>query len=280
MPTTCTRCGRVLVAQTIAGTWTCGACVEKPRTEGNDSMTNDDTAGAARARLADAYREGVPLDQVAPVPAAVREPEPVVHPAVIASPPTPATRPEPTWRELGHWLGMAEADDGTPAAQQAGAALRLYMLTQMELPLWAAPELTMIRGKLSMSAALLRYLANRAGYRIDRVDASDESCTAVLIVDRTGEERGRATFTIEDAKRGGLIRNGSPWQTYPARMLWARASAYVVRDFAGEVAIGLQLDDEARESPPPPTVRGYDYTGQGDDVHDLEDRAAAEDIPF
>ena len=107
----------------------------------------------------------------------------------------------------------------------------------------------MIKGRLFVSAQLLRALAERHGYRVQRINSDDTAATAVL--ERNGEELGRSTFTIEDAKRAGLIRPNSAWQTHPGRMCWARASKNVIVDYAPGVALGLALDDEAAE-----------YTGQ------------------
>jgi len=215
-----------------------------------------------------------------PSPPVVNPPEPVADVVELTAPPAIAVPRESGFpeldhfRTLGHWLGLAEADDGTPASREAGAAYRLYCLAQMDLPWQAAQELTVIRGKLTMSANLLRILAQRAGLRIERVDDSAESCTAVLIHARTGEEIGRSTFTIEQAKRAGLLRAGTPWITYPERMLWARASAYAIRDHAGHVALGLQLADEAEEA----YARGAEPIGVDHYAH--EPTEADEDIPF
>ena len=78
-----------------------------------------------------------------------------------------------------------------------------------------------------------------------REDDTDDTCTAVLM--RDGVEIGRATFTIEQAKKAGLVRAGSAWTSHPGRMLWARASKNVIVDYAPAVALGLALDDEAVE---------------------------------
>jgi hypothetical protein len=201
----------------------------------------------------------------------------VAPPREVPAPPPVAVggRVEPSWRELGHWLGLAEGGDNATPSQQAGAALRLYFLDQMQLPLWAAPELRMLKGKLYMSAALLRYLADRAGYRIRRADdADDTTCTAIVVRKRTGEVVGRSTFTIDDAKRAGLVRQGSNWQSYPGRMLWARASTFAIRDYLPEIGIGLGAEDERfeilGEAPP--------VAAQLDPEDDLSERD--EDIPF
>jgi len=176
-------------------------------------------------------------------------PEPVRALAVQRAPyARPPERPEPTWRELGWWLSLSESGQQDAKSRGGAAALRLYYVSQLGLPLWAVRELSLISGKLVVSSRLLRALANRAGLLIERVDSTDESCTAVLVNARTGEQLGSSTFTIEDARRAGLIRAGSAWTTYPARMLWARASSHVLTDYAPEVVLGMQTEDEAREA--------------------------------
>ena len=177
-------------------------------------------------------------------------------------------------RTLGWWLSLSESGAQDEKARGAAGALRLYYVQQLGLPLWSVRELSLISGKLVVSSRLLRALANRAGLVIERVDDSDESCTAVLVRASTGEQLGSSTFTIDDARRAGLIRAGSAWQTYPARMLWARASAHVLTDYAPEIVLGMQTEDEAREvyalEPEPIGIdRAYSY-GDPDD----------EDIPF
>jgi hypothetical protein len=152
---------------------------------------------------------------------------------------------------LGQWLAAAESGDSSPNAKGATAALRLYYATELGLTPLAVAELSMIKGRLYVGAQLLRALAVQRGYRIFRVDLSDETCTA-RIVDHEGRVLGESTFTLEHAKKAGLIRAGSPWTTHPSRMLWARASKNAIIDFAPEVALGLALDDELQEIVPPP----------------------------
>jgi hypothetical protein len=146
---------------------------------------------------------------------------------------------------LGTWLAMSESGDESPKTLGASAALRLYYLEQLDLPPFAAGQLSVIKGRLFVGAELIRALALRAGYKIDRVD--DDATTATAVLSKDGVELGRTTFTIEDARKAGLIRPRSPWETHPARMLWARASKYVVTDYAPHVALGLALDDEIIE---------------------------------
>ena len=155
---------------------------------------------------------------------------------------------------LGKWLALSETGNDDQQTKGASAALRLYYADKLGLPPLAVAELSVIKGRLVVGAKLLRALAARHGYRVVRTDSDDKSCTAVLIDMRTGEELGRATFTIDDAKRAGLVRERSAWATHPARMLWARASKFVLDDYAPEVTLGLATADEAAEINNQPAV--------------------------
>lgn len=184
---------------------------------------------------------------------------------------------------LGQWLALAESGAETDKAKGASAALRLYYAAELGLTPMAAAELSVIKGRLYVGAQLLRALAVRAGYRVFRGAHDDESCTAQLVAP-DGRILGESTFTIDDAKRAGLVRQNSPWQSHPGRMLWARASKNVIVDFAPEVALGISLDDEIQEvvapAPPPPLLDedddiplGIDATEEYESMAELADDA-------
>ena len=158
---------------------------------------------------------------------------------------------------LGTWLAALESGKQDANSAGAAAALRFYYADELELPATAVAEITVIKGKLFIGAQLLRALAERAGYKVARLELTEETCTAILTSKDTGEELGRTTFTMNDAKRAGLIREGSAWKTHPARMLWARASTLVIRDFAPAVSLGMYSTDEISEVAPAADHNGY-----------------------
>jgi hypothetical protein len=132
----------------------------------------------------------------------------------------------------------------------AAAALRLYYAETLGLPPLAAAELSVVRGRLIVSAKLLRALAVKHGYRVERVEIDDEHCVAAIY---DGEhELGRSEYKLADAERAGLLKpskSGKPgaWQQHPRRMLWARASKFAVDDYAPHVSLGLTTEDELAE---------------------------------
>jgi hypothetical protein len=149
-------------------------------------------------------------------------------------------------RKLGYWLSLAEADDQSEKGRGAAAALRLFWAEQLGLAPMAANDLPLIKGRPYIMASVARALAHRRGYRIEKVDSSDVSCTAV-IYDSAGQELGRETFTIEQARKAGIVRDKGTWQTYPDRMLWAKAARFVIADYAPEVLLGIGIVEEFGE---------------------------------
>jgi hypothetical protein len=175
---------------------------------------------------------------------------------------------------LGKWLALSESGQDNQQAKGASAALRLYYANKLELPPLAVAELSVIKGRLVVGAKLLRALAARHGYRVLRVDSDNTSCTAVLVRADTGEEIGRSTFTMADARQAGLVRERSAWMTHPARMLWARSSKFVLDDYAPEITLGLHTPDEVAE------IENHPYELDEDEVYvspidELEEYEAA-----
>jgi hypothetical protein len=172
------------------------------------------------------------------------------EPTVQAQP--PALREESELDELarlGSWRALAEQRNPDAKAQGAAGALAFYFARELGLPPLAALELAVVRGRLVVSARLLRALAARQGLRVAVRERSDERCTVSLVVAATGEELGRSTFTVDDAKRAGLIREGSAWITHPSSMLFARASSRAIYDYAPDVALGLTTQEEVEREP-------------------------------
>src|SRR5262245_30319365 len=147
---------------------------------------------------------------------------------------------------VGKWLAAAEKRNPDENDRGAAAALRLYVARELGMsPLMGLKIGITPDGRLILPAALYRDLATARGYRVVRVESTDESCTAVLIKLDTGEEVGRQTYTIDRAKKAGLVK-GTNWQNYPDRMLWHRASKWVVEDFVPGLSFAIS-EDEAEE---------------------------------
>lgn len=80
------------------------------------------------------------------------------------------------------------------------------------------------------------------------VESSDKACT--VEAKRRGSEPSRLTFSIEEAKRAGLLSNAN-WSKYPAQMLRARAKSALARDLFPDILLGLYDPDELEQTPAP-----------------------------
>jgi len=67
---------------------------------------------------------------------------------------------------------------------------------------------------------------------------------------RVGEPGVRRTlFSVKDAMRAGLWKKAGPWTQYPARMMHYRAMGFHLRDYFGDVLMGMQIAEEVADMP-------------------------------
>ncbi|MGD3111776.1 hypothetical protein [Streptomyces sp. YGL11-2] len=109
-------------------------------------------------------------------------------------------------------------------------------------PMVAITGVHVIEGKPTASAALISALVRRAGHRL-RVTGDATAATAQIIRADDPEFVFEVRFTIEDARRAGLLGK-DVWKKYPASMLKARAISAVARDACEEALFGVHYTPE------------------------------------
>jgi hypothetical protein len=103
-------------------------------------------------------------------------------------------------------------------------------------PVASLRGIDVIEGKLALSAGLVAALIKRSGrydYRV--VEQSDTRCELAFL--ERGRPLGSVSFSLDDAKRAGLISK-QPWQRYPGDLLFARAITRGGRRFCADLFIG------------------------------------------
>lgn len=147
---------------------------------------------------------------------------------------------------------------------QAGAELGLP-------PIASVQQLVMVKGKVTMSAQAWAALIKRSGKYNYTVQKHTEKGCRLQFFERWGDEWkavGESTFTIDDAKRAGLLKNNI-WHQYPKAMLFARAltagariycpdvsmAAYTSEELGGEVIDASVVYEPARAEPAPESVK-------------------------
>lgn len=67
------------------------------------------------------------------------------------------------------------------------------------------------------------------------------------VVKRTGMKEMEVHFSMDDAKKAGLLGKPGPWQQYPNRMLQMRARSWALRDCFSDVLKGIQVREEVED---------------------------------
>lgn len=104
-----------------------------------------------------------------------------------------------------------------------------------------------IQGRPGLKAGTVASLIQRSGrYEYRVIEWTPTKCV-VKFFDQ-GEIVGESSFTIDDAKRAGVYKDGSNWSKYPKAMLFARAitqgaRAYCPSIFFGPVYSSEELSD-------------------------------------
>lgn len=116
-------------------------------------------------------------------------------------------------------------------------------------PMRALRSIAVINGRASMwgDDVLAMVLASPVCEYVDEGDSTDNQ--GVCKTKRKGCEEQVSIFTLEDAKRAGLLGKQGPWQTNTSRMLKLRARGFGLRDTFADVLAGLVSAEEALDMP-------------------------------
>lgn len=172
--------------------------------------------------------------------------------ALISTVPTPAevqsykmiaevTANNPHWKKLG----------GGGSQESVVATILSIMLLARELgisPIQAiSGGINNINGKFEISARLMNQLIRRHGHKISIRMSTDSICIIWSQRKDTGEEH-EEKYTIEEAVRSGLVRDGSPWKKVPTDMLFARCISRMARRLYADCIGGCYIEGELQES--------------------------------
>lgn len=115
-------------------------------------------------------------------------------------------------------------------------------------PLQAMQNIAVINGRPSIFGDAMLALVRGSGLlEFIREDVTDTA--AVCTIKRRGEPETSRTFSLEDAKRAGLLGKSGPWSQYPKRMMQMRARSWALRDTFPDVLRGLHIAEEAQDIP-------------------------------
>lgn len=114
-------------------------------------------------------------------------------------------------------------------------------------PLQSFSSITVINGKPCLAAELMLALCYQRvkGFQATFTTPPDRQhleCT--IVVQRGGGQPQTFRFSMEDANRAGVVRQGSPWTKFPAAMLRARAVSAACRAVCPDAIMGCYTPEE------------------------------------
>lgn len=115
-------------------------------------------------------------------------------------------------------------------------------------PLQAMQSIAVINGRPALWGDAVIALVRGSGL-LDSIHEEVTDTLATCTVKRRGEEPAARNFSMEDAKRAGLLGKQGPWSQYPKRMLQMRARAWALRDVFPDVLRGVHVAEEAQDIP-------------------------------
>lgn len=131
-------------------------------------------------------------------------------------------------------LGRLFAESGFFKDSRDAAQCTVRILAGMELghaPFASITGVHLIQGKPTYSAGLIAATVKRSGRYTYRVNEHTDEVCALTFLERDGGTWlliGESRFTLEDAKKAGLLSNPT-WKSYPRNMLFSRALTNGVR---------------------------------------------------
>jgi len=119
----------------------------------------------------------------------------------------------------------------------------------------AITGITVIQGKPTMSAEMMRALVLRAGHRFRVSEMSETSVTVDVARKEWPEDVQQFTFSMTDAQHAGLAGSGT-YKKHPKAMLLARATSMACRAVFPDVVSGMGYtpDEIGHDTPPARTV--------------------------
>ena len=152
-------------------------------------------------------------------------------------------------KDLAHMIAGSQL-----FAVKSVEAAAVILMTGLELgfsPVQSCRGIHVVSGKPVLSADMMMAAClNKRGVceYFGAIESSD--AVATYATKRTGRPETRHSFSIDEAKRAGLMSNPT-WNKYPAQMLRARCISGLARMVYPDILLGLYTPDEISNSNDP-----------------------------
>lgn len=104
-----------------------------------------------------------------------------------------------------------------------------------------------IQGKIEITPRLMNTMIRKAGHRLE-IQESSETCCKIKGTRHDTKEEYSATFTLDEAKKAGLVRSGGGWEKYASDMLFARCLSRLARRLFADVISSSYVEGELTDN--------------------------------
>lgn len=148
----------------------------------------------------------------------------------------------------------AEYRDNPPAVAAAILAGRELGIG----PMTSLRHVQVVKGTPTLSAEYKRARVLSAGHEFDILELNTTRCRVAGRRKGSNKPPLEITFTIEDARTAGLIKDKGAWRTRPRRMLFARAGSELCDFLFSDVVNGLPTAEIVADGAEDDEFAGYD----------------------
>jgi hypothetical protein len=113
-------------------------------------------------------------------------------------------------------------------------------------PLQAMQNIAVINGRPSLWGDAMLALVQGSGL-LEYFHEESTDLVATCTIKRKGMPESVRTFSMDDAKRAGLLGKQGPWNNYPKRMMQMRARGFALRDNFADVLRGMHSAEEQQD---------------------------------
>lgn len=135
--------------------------------------------------------------------------------------------------------------DGNPGAvlvaAQMGAELGLSWMASVQ-------NIAVINGRPSLwGDAVLAVCRRHPDFEYCKESLNKDKTVATCIVKRRNEDPVERSFSVDEAKKAGLLGKSGPWTQYTTRMLQMRARGFALRDVFPDALRGIHVAEEVQD---------------------------------
>jgi hypothetical protein len=128
----------------------------------------------------------------------------------------------------------------------------LLMARELGVPLMSALTggIRYMLGNVEISPRLMNSMIRQRGHRIEIIESTDHKCVLKGVRKDTNETYN-CIYSLEEARKAGLVKPNSGWEKYPTDMLFARCISRLARrlfaDIIGNAYVQGEISDPEGE---------------------------------